>query len=367
VPSSLDPTDIARLVIAHFRAHKRDMPWRQTRDPYAIWVSEIMLQQTRVAAVIPYYQRWMKRFPTVRALAEAPLDDVLAAWSGLGYYSRARNLHRGAQHVIAHLGGALPRSIKELRAIPGIGAYTAGAVASIAFDMPEPLVDGNVARVLARLHALEGDIKSSATTRTLWKLAAELVPERAPGDFNQGLMELGATVCTPARPGCPVCPLRDPCRARAAGRELELPRTAARKPARSLPLIDARALWITHKDQVLLARRAPQGLYGGLWELPQTENPEKLEALVPGARLESAEPALEHRQTLSHRRLRIRVYPATLAARRDHRNPSLPGLGKPARERYDRLAWHPLAPDPAAQRGLSAATQSIIEQLLEKR
>jgi adenine-specific DNA glycosylase len=163
-----------------------------------------------------------------------------------------------------------------------------------------------------------------------------------------------------------VCPLRDPCRARAAGRELELPRTAARKPAQSLPLIDARALWITQKDQVLLARRAPHGLYGGLWELPQTEDPEKLHALVPDARLASAEPTLEHRQTLSHRRLRIRVYPATLAAGPRRRNPRLPGLGKQARERYDRVAWHPLAPDPAAQRGVSAATQSIIEQLLEK-
>jgi A/G-specific adenine glycosylase len=359
VPSSLDPTDIARLVIAYFRAHKRDMPWRQTRDPYAIWVSEIMLQQTRVAAVIPYYQRWMKRFPTVRALAEAPLDDVLAAWSGLGYYSRARNLHRGAQHVIAHSGGALPQSIKELRAIPGIGAYTAGAIASIAFDMPEPLVDGNVARVLARLHALEGDIKSSATTRTLWRLAAELVPERAPGDFNQGLMELGATVCTPARPSCLVCPLRDSCRAHAAGRERELPRTPARKPAHSLPLIDARALWITHEDRVLLARRAPHGLYGGLWELPQADDADELDALLPGARLAS-EPALEHRQTLSHRRLRIRVYPATLP---DSRNPGLRGLGKQARERYDRVAWHPLA----QSRGVSAATQSIMERLLGER
>jgi A/G-specific adenine glycosylase len=365
----VDPTDIARLVIAHFRAHKRDLPWRQTRDPYAIWVSEIMLQQTRVATVIPYFQRWLTRFPTVRSLAQAPLDDVLAAWSGLGYYSRARNLHRGAQHVLTHFAGALPHSINKLRTIPGIGAYTAGAIASIAFELPEPLVDGNVARVLARLHALEDDIKSSAAIRTLWRLAAEMVPEQAPGDFNQGLMELGATICTPARPSCPSCPLQGACQARATGRQTELPRTKARKPAHSLPLIDARALWITHQNKVLLARRAPSGLFGGLWELPQTEIADELAALVPHARLSSHNPALEHRQTLTHRRLRIRVYPAELANSPAGANRRSPALGKPARERYDRLAWHPLK-SPAnqtAQRGVSAATQSIIDHFREKR
>src|SRR5262245_1507009 len=161
------PTSISQRIVAWFRKNRRDLPWRQTRDPYAIWVSEIMLQQTRIAAALPYYRRWMERFPSAQALAEAPLDDVLAAWSGLGYYSRARNLHRGAREVVARWGGRLPATAAELRELPGIGRYTAGAVASIAFGQPEPLVDGNVARVLARLFAIEEDVKSTATARRL--------------------------------------------------------------------------------------------------------------------------------------------------------------------------------------------------------
>src|SRR5690606_12970117 len=180
---------------------------------YAIWVSEIMLQQTRVQTVIPYWERWMARFPTVRALADAPLDDVLAAWAGLGYYSRARNLWSGAREVTARWAGALPSRAAELREVPGIGPYTAGAIASIAFGERAPLVDGNVARVLARVFAIEDDIKSSAGQRALWARAGELMAalpaDHAPGDLNQGLMELGATVCAPQAPRCLVCPLAD--------------------------------------------------------------------------------------------------------------------------------------------------------------
>src|SRR6185503_5707528 len=185
---------IATAVVAHYAGARRDLPWRRTRDPYAIWVSEIMLQQTRVATVIPYWERWMARFPTVSALAKAPLDDVLAAWAGLGYYSRARNLHAGARAVDARFGGALPSRAAELREVPGIGPYTAGAIASIAFGERAPLVDGNVARVLARVFAIEDDIKSTAGQKALWTAAGELMrglPESAaPGDLNQGLMEL---------------------------------------------------------------------------------------------------------------------------------------------------------------------------------
>lgn len=381
---------MARRVVAHFRSVHRDLPWRRSRDPYAIWVSEIMLQQTRVAAVVPYYERWMARFPTVTALAEAPLDDVLAAWSGLGYYSRARNLHRGAQEVVAHHGGALPASAAALRALPGIGPYTAGAIASIAFAQPEPLVDGNVARVLARLYAIDIDIKSSAASSTLWRLAGELVPGDAPGDFNQGLMELGATVCTPLGPTCLLCPLTALCRARAQGREHELPRMPARKRPHELPLIDATALWIERRGKLLLARRTPEGLYGGLWELPQTHAPPAhtpaqssdrdappnvgdvgnrdalgapgdLDALAGllGLRisLHGSAPVAAHSQTLTHRRLHIRVFAASPADGARAR------LGKSSVERYDRLAWQPLAT--LAERGLSAATQAIIRMYRE--
>ena len=370
---------MARRVVAHYRSAHRDLPWRRSRDPYAIWVSEIMLQQTRVAAVVPYYERWMARFPNVTALAEAPLDDVLAAWSGLGYYSRARNLHRGAQADVARHGGALPASAAALRALPGIGPYTAGAIASIAFAQPEPLVDGNVARVLARLYALDIDIKSSAASSTLWRLAGELVPGDAPGDFNQGLMELGATVCTPLGPTCLLCPLAALCRARAQGRERELPRMPARKRPHELPLIDATALWIERRGKLLLARRTPDGLYGGLWELPQTHAPpahipaqssdrdaspdtddardaRDIDALASllGLRisLHGSAPVAAHSQTLTHRRLRIRVFAASPA------DGSRARLGKSSVERYDRLVWQPLAT--LAERGLSAATQAII-------
>src|SRR5687768_15197757 len=186
-----------------------------------------MLQQTRVQTVIPYWERWMARFPTVSVLAEAPLDDVLAAWAGLGYYSRARNLHAGARAVATTHGGALPRRASELREVPGIGPYTAGAIASIAYGERAPLVDGNVARVLARVFAIEHDIKSSAGQRTLWQRAGELMSalpaEHAPGDLNQGLMELGATLCSPTSPRCLVCPLAAHCTAARTGRHDELP------------------------------------------------------------------------------------------------------------------------------------------------
>ncbi|GAB4521713.1 MAG: hypothetical protein Tsb0020_40260 [Haliangiales bacterium] len=356
------PADIAAAVVRYFRAAKRDLPWRQRRDPYATWVSEIMLQQTRVATVIPYFERWMTRFPDVAALATAPLDDVLALWSGLGYYSRARNLHRGAQVVMAEHGGALPKTAAGLRALPGIGRYTAGAIASIAYGLPEPLVDGNVARVLARLYALEGDIKSSATTRALWQLATELVPDDSPGDFNQGLMELGATVCTPTKPTCLLCPLAERCAARQAGRERELPRTGARKRPAELPQISAQALWIERHGQLLLGRRHPRGLFGGLLELPQTGgsgDPDDLLSAVLSARYQllSPQPVHEHRQVLTHRRLHIQVFAAHLAAKSPAR------LGKVGRQRYDKLIWHRL--DTLAERGLSAATQSILSRYRE--
>ena len=364
-----DPGEVARRVVAHFRSIQRDLPWRRTRDPYAIWVSEIMLQQTRVAAVIPYFERWLERFPTVTALAEAPLDEVLRLWAGLGYYSRARNLHRGAQELVAHHGGKLPASAAALRDLPGIGRYTAGAIASIAFSLHEPLVDGNVARVLARLHAIEDDIKSPAVTRDLWRLAGALVPAEAPGDFNQGLMELGATVCTPARPSCLMCPLRDLCRARAAGREAELPIMPARKRPEDLPLIDACALWIERRGRLLLARRVPRGLFGGLWELPQAEDMtpgpgsapgrDALLRLIPAEiRLTGSGPVAEHRQLLTHRRLRIRVFQAEIVGAGKGFS-----LGKPAVSHYERFVWQSL---PALEeRGLSAATQAIVRNYRE--
>ena len=196
------PAAARRALLAWYDANRRDLPWRRTSDPYAIWVSEAMLQQTRVETVIPYYERFLARFPDIESLATADLDDVLGEWAGLGYYSRARNLRRAAQVVVEDHNGRLPDDIEGLRSLPGVGRYTAGAVASIAFDREEPIVDGNVARVIARLLDIGENIKNPDVERRLWKVAGELARGKRPGDLNQSIMELGATICTPRSPRC---------------------------------------------------------------------------------------------------------------------------------------------------------------------
>jgi len=256
---------LRRKLLQWFRRHKRDLPWRRTDDPYRIWVAETMLQQTRVARVLDFYGPFLKRFPTVRRLAEADLDDVLVAWAGLGYYGRARNLHRAARAVIRDYRGRLPRSVAALRALPGVGRYSAGAVASIAFGAPAPVVDGNVARVLCRLFAIRRPPATADVKETLWSLAGALVSRRSPGNFNQAMMELGATVCTPANPHCSACPVRDHCEARRLGLEGRLP---ASRPRRAVPHYDVVVAVIRRGERVLVTKRPPVGLLGGLWEFP---------------------------------------------------------------------------------------------------
>ncbi len=344
-------SELGAAVVAHYTSVKRDLPWRRSRDPYAIWVSEIMLQQTRVQTVIPYWERWMVRFPTVVALARAPLDDVLAAWAGLGYYSRARNLHKGAQAITEHWAGTLPRRASELREVPGIGPYTAGAIASIAFAERTPLVDGNVARVLARVHGITADIKSTAGQRALWQRAGALIEalprDAAPGDLNQGLMELGATLCSPTSPKCLVCPLASGCVAARTGRQDQLPVTAPRKKERDLPLLEREALWLSACGELVLARRAPGGLFGGLWELPQGASRSEVARALGVTRVE-AEPVAYHEQTLSHRRLRIRVYRAVPPA-------NLVGAALVGYEAFARVALAGVS-----QLGIAAATTAIL-------
>jgi A/G-specific adenine glycosylase len=258
--------DLARDLLAWWDEGHAELPWRGVRDPYAVWVSEVMLQQTQIATVIPYYERWMARFPTVQALAEAPLADVLKLWEGLGYYGRARNLHAAAQTIVGELGGCLPDTVAGLKRLRGIGDYTAGAIASIAFDRRAPLVDGNVSRVLTRLFDIASDVTESRTRRRLWALAGELVPAERPGDYNQALMELGQTVCLPVAPRCHDCPVRPQCRAQTRGTQLERP---VRPPRRRTPHYDVVAGIIWHQDgRLLIARRPLEGLLGGLWEFP---------------------------------------------------------------------------------------------------
>ncbi|MBX7251062.1 MAG: A/G-specific adenine glycosylase, partial [Candidatus Promineofilum sp.] len=210
-------------LLSWWDANRADLPWRRTQDPYAIWIAEVMLQQTQIAAVVPYYERWLARFPTVAALAAAPLDDVLKQWEGLGYYSRARHLHAAAQRIVADHGGRLPDTLEELLRLPGVGRYTAGAVASIAYGVRAPVLDGNVIRVLSRLFDVAEDVTRPETRARLWALAEALVPAERPGDYNQALMELGQVICVPQRPRCLLCPLRDDCLARQRGTQLERP------------------------------------------------------------------------------------------------------------------------------------------------
>ena len=314
-----------RELLAWYRAHRRDLPWRRTRDPYAIWISEAMLQQTRVETVIPYWERFLERFPDANALASADTDDVLSAWSGLGYYSRARNLQRAAQQVVEQHGGALPSSPEALRALPGVGRYTAGALASIAFDAPEPVLDGNVTRVLARFLDIREPVSERAVRERLWREATVLVRGEAPGDLNQALMELGATVCTPRAPRCPECPWRGRCAGRAAGSAEQLPRKAPKRPPVA---VEAVAGWLERRGRVLAVQRPARGLLAGMWELPggALEPGEEAESALRrhfeeglGLRLPGAEALGSVEHLFSHRRLRLHVFRCKPAAGRVRR------------------------------------------------
>jgi A/G-specific adenine glycosylase len=247
----------------------RDLPWRRTRDPYAIWVSEVMLQQTQVATVIPYYERWLERFPTVAALASSDEDAVLHAWQGLGYYSRARALLAGARAVVERHDGRIPRQLADLRALPGVGPYTAGAIASIAHGQRVALVDGNVKRVLTRLFALRGDPARAPLEKQLWALAEQLVPEGHASEFNQALMELGATVCTPKSPRCHECPVAKRCGALKLNLTETLPELAKRPPATRVRMA---AGVVERSGKLLLVRVADDAArWAGMWQFPNAE------------------------------------------------------------------------------------------------
>jgi A/G-specific adenine glycosylase len=264
VPESLRQ-QIQERLLGWSRAHGRDLPWRGERDPYRIWVSEVMLQQTRVETVIPYYRRFLSRFPTLRALAEAELDEVLKAWEGLGYYARARNLRRAARRVLEDHDGQLPAHRDALLALPGIGPYTVGAILSLAFGQDAAVLDGNVRRVLSRLFAIDSDPRLAATRRRLWSLAKALLPPGQAGPFNEGLMDLGATICTARDPRCTECPLSEVCQGVQAGNPEKYP---ARVPRRPLPHYEVAAGVIWRGDQLLISKRHTDDLLGGLWELP---------------------------------------------------------------------------------------------------
>ena len=249
-----------------YDANRADLPWRGDPSPYQVWLAEIMLQQTQVETVVPYYRRFLAAFPTIADLAAADLAPVLKLWEGLGYYSRARNLHRAAQIVVAEHGGALPSAVSDLIKLPGIGRYTAGAISSIAFGRAAPVLEGNLIRIFARLRDLEDDVSRHATRERLWDLAAEWLPTERAGDYNQALMELGQRVCRPKAPDCAACPLTAHCRAFQNGTQTLRP---LRRKRAAIPHVDVCAgLVRDEQDRLLIARRPLEGLLGGLWEFP---------------------------------------------------------------------------------------------------
>jgi A/G-specific adenine glycosylase len=307
--------EIARRLLDWYARHARVLPWRaKASDPYAVWVSESMLQQTRVETVIPYFERWMARFPTLAALAKADQQDVLQTWEGLGYYSRARNLHHAAQQVMERFNGHLPADRAALESLPGIGRYTAGAIASIAFDRDEPALDGNIKRVYARLFNVEIPVQSSEGEKRLWALAAEHLPPGRAGDFNQALMDLGATICTPHAPSCLLCPLNELCQAFALGVQEERPVSKTRAP---IPHYTVTAAVLHRNGSVLIARRPSQGLLGGLWEFPggKVEAGESLpEGLAReireelGAEIEVGQPVGVYQHAFTHFRITLHAF-----------------------------------------------------------
>jgi len=303
-------------VSAWYREARRDLPWRRTRDPYAVWISETMLQQTRVQTVIPYYERFLRELPDVRSLAEATEDHVLSLWSGLGYYRRARMLHAAAAQVVAEHGGHLPGKPSQLEGLPGVGAYTAGAVASIAFGERAALVDGNVARVLSRLFAIEDDVKTAAGSARIWSVARQLMAgvDGDPGDWNQALMELGATVCVPGEPRCHECPAARQCLARARGIASELPRSAPKARPVAVRRV---ALVLASRTAVLLARRRRVLLFGGLWEPPMAAGADAAPlASLLGVDVGILSPAGQIVHVLSHRRMQVAVLRGPLGRRK---------------------------------------------------
>lgn len=333
------PAEVRGRLLAWFRRRARPLPWRMVRSAYAVWVSEVMLQQTQVATVIPYYGRFLRALPTLRALSKAPLERVLELWSGLGYYRRARNLHRAARVVVRRFGGRFPSDLHLARSLPGVGDYTARAVLSIAFDSPLTVIDGNVARVIARLRAIRGDPRSPQFRATIERELTPVLSRRNPGDFNQALMELGQTVCTPAAPNCAACPLRRFCSAYRSGKEEEFPEPRPRRS--SVPKYLASALICRlpkgqGSPQVAMVRGMDEGLLSDLWNFPSAFGASQSEAvsqlkkklwLSTNLGFRMGKPLAEFSHSITYRSISVVVYPAELSAKR---------LGKPFR-------WIPLS------------------------
>ena len=321
-------TQFQQKLLKWFAQYKRLLPWRTHGNPYRILVVEVMLQQTQIKTVIPYYKRWLRTFPNIKALASARLDKILKLWEGLGYYSRARNLHKAAQIIAQKFGGRIPNDPEELQSLPGIGRYTAGAIASIAFEKPVPLVDGNVARVLSRIFYLRKDVTKPETQESLYALAGKLVPKKEAGAFNQALMELGSLICVPEFPKCNICPVKTLCLAFKKGEPSKLPIKSNGVQVKRIDM----AVGILKENEKLLVRRRPEyGIWGGLWELPGTvcergQSPEEAlkeefkKMLGFSIKIEGKHSPLEHRFT--HRKAMIHPFHLKMKAYDGKRTPN---------------------------------------------
>jgi A/G-specific adenine glycosylase len=344
------PAVLHRALLGWYDRNRRDLPWRRTRDPYRIWLSEVMLQQTTVKTATPYFDSFLARFPTLGDLACAKEEDVLAVWSGLGYYHRARNLHRGARHVVERHDGRFPRTLEAALAVPGVGLYTASAILSIAHNLPLPVVDGNVRRVLSRLFALRGP--EWQKDAPYYNLAEHHLDRDRPGDWNQALMEVGATVCTPRAPACGACPVRSSCRALALGLVEALPESRTRRA--SVDVTVAAAL-IEKQGKVLLVRRGEGRLMGRMWEVPQTslESRGRVDLTRElrdrhGLDVAPGPLAVRARHAITFRRIRLEGYRSRLR--------SLPPRDP------DRYAW--VRPDELGSLPVSSMTRKLVKGLL---
>jgi A/G-specific adenine glycosylase len=342
--------DIATRLLHWFDRHgRKDLPWQRDITPYRVWVSEIMLQQTQVATVIPYYERFLQRFPDVATLAAASEDEVLHLWTGLGYYSRARNLHRAAQRICREFGGRFPVEVAQLEQLPGIGRSTAGAIAAIAGGQRAAILDGNVKRVLARFHAVPGYPGESATAAALWHYAEAHTPQQHLPAYTQAMMDLGATLCTRSRPACGICPLADDCRGRAQGNPTDYP---GRKPRKALPVRSTRMLIIERGREVLLQKQPPTGIWAGLWTFPQIEvDADPIAHCVNqlGVQVEISERWASWRHTFSHYHLDIEPLRLRLIGA-DNR------IDEPSRQ-----LWYDRAQPPAV--GLAAPVALLLDKL----
>lgn len=351
---------VVERLLDWYAEHQRDLPWRRARDAYTVWVSEIMLQQTRVDTVIPYYERFLERFPTVEALARAPLQNVLKVWENLGYYSRARNLHRAAREVVERFSGEIPQDRDALQSLPGIGPYTAGAILSFAFGKAEATVDGNVRRVLCRLFGIREPVDRASGLRAVDARAQALVPAERPGDFNQALMDLGADICTPRGPRCGACPLQGLCMAEQEGDPEALPVKGKRRP---IPhRLAVAAVIQDSQGRFLVVKRADRGLLGGLWKLPggeleSGERPahalERQVAAEVGLRVRAdTEPAASVNHVYSHFRLALQAHVCRLLE------------GRPRAKACDGWQW--VAPPAWGGLPFSRADRKVLEALIRE-